>query len=382
MKTLLYILPLIGILLTATEAFPAGIEMPGEETATIRRGIEYLYNLEYEAALTNFASLLPKWQDHPAPWFFTGMVWWIRWSQEDEMKRSGDLLIRNIEVAINKSRALLARNPKDAAGIFYLAGGLGFSGRHALGENNLPRAITTGWEAFQLLQKNTNAFQDDVDVLLGHGIFNFYAGRLPANMRSLAKFLGVQGDWRLGLEQLQQVASNGVFANTEAEVTLSYIYTYDLRDGSTGARYSKNLMDRYPRNPEFRFQYAENLISSGQHDKAKEIAKEGIALAENNTYTNIPRFRLYCILGKASAAERNHEETARWLTLAVNSPIKTSGNYLAWAHVRRGDAYIALGNRRAAEADYKRGLELDGSGSAGTSAEQRLQRMAQDAAKK
>jgi len=381
LKTFLYILTLIGALLTATQAFPAGIEMPEEETITIRRGIEYLYNLEYEAALTNFASLLPKWQDHPAPWFFTGMVWWIRWSQEDEMKRSGDLLIRNIEVAINKSRALLARNPKDAAGIFYLAGSLGFSGRHALGENNLPRAITTGWEAYQLLQKNTNAFQDDVDVLLGHGIFNFYAGRLPANMRGFAKLLGVQGDWKLGIEQLKKVVSDGVFANTEAEVTLSYIYTYDLRDGTSGARYSKSLMERYPRNPEFRYQYAENLISSGQLARAKEIAEEGLALVEDKTYTNIPRFRLYCILGKASSSERNHEDTVRWLTLAVTCPIKTSGNYLAWAHVRRGDAYLSLGNRRAAEADFKRGRELDGSGSAGTAAEQRLQRMAQDAKK-
>jgi len=190
-------------------------------------------------------------------------------SQEDEMKRSGELLIRNIEVAINKSRALLARNPQDAAGIFYLAGSLGFSGRHALMENNLPRAITTGWEAFQLLQKNTGTFQDDVDVLLGHGIFNFYAGRLPASMRGFAKLLGVQGDWKLGIEQLKRVVSDGVFANTEAEVTLSYIYTYDLRDGINGARYSKSLMERYPRNPEFRYQYAENLISSGQYGDSR-----------------------------------------------------------------------------------------------------------------
>jgi len=370
---LLILLTLLSLPIARVSA--AGIQMPEEESATIRRGIEFLYNLEYEAALTNFAALLPKWKDHPAPWFFTAMVWWIKWSQDDEIKRSGDIFMRHIEVAMEKARAILARSPKDSAGIFYLAGSLGFAGRHAFAANNLPKAISSGWEAYQLLKKNESSFDEDKDVLLGHGIFNFYAGRLPESAKAFARLLGVQGDWRLGLDQLKQVMNEGTFARTEAEYTLSYVYTYDLRDGNTGSRYSKGLMDRYPRNPEFRLQYGENLLSMGRHAAAKELIEEGLALIEQGFYKTIPRFRFYSLLGKITLSERKYEDVLRWLNLAIACPEKGSGNYLAWAHVRRGDAFMHFENKRAAQADYKRAAELDAGGSAASAAEQRLKRM-------
>jgi tetratricopeptide (TPR) repeat protein len=374
-KTFSRILAILLFSLAIPQILTAAIAMPEEETVTIRRGIELLYNLEYDAAITNFASLLPKWQDHPAPWFFTAMVWWIKCSQDDDVRRSGDLFNRNIDVAISKARALLARNPTDAAGIFYLAGSLGFAGRHAFMANDILRAVRTGWEAYQLLRNNENAFDENKDVLLGHGIFNFYAGRLPASARGIARILGVEGDWRLGLEQLKQVMDEGIFARTEAEYTLSHIYTYDLRDGVMGARFSRNLMERYPRNPEFRLQYSENLLSSGRTAEAREAAEQGLALIENGTYKTIPLFRFYCLLGKIAHSERNHEETLRWLNLAIDTRQKSSGNYLAWAHVRRGDAHLNLNNRRAAQADFRRAIDLDAGGSAATAAEQRLSRM-------
>lgn len=375
MKNISRILAVILISLVMPQILSAGIAMPAEETATIRTGIEFLYNLEYDEALTNFAKLLPKWQDHPAPWFFTAMVWWIKCSQDDDVRRSGDLFNRNIDVAMNKARALLARNPTDSAGVFYLAGSLGFAGRHAFMANNLPKAVTNGWEAYQLLRKNEKSFDDDKDVLLGHGIFNFYAGRLPSGAKGIAKMLGVHGDWRLGVEQLKQVMNEGIFARTEAEYTLSYVYTYDLRDGNSGSRFSKGLMDRYPRNPEFRLQYGENLLNLGRTADAKKVSEEGLALIDKGVYKTIPRFRFLCLLGKIAHTDKKHDEVLKWLNLAIACPEKGSGNYLAWAHVRRGDAYQNLGNKRSAQADYKRAMELDAGGSAASAADQRLQKL-------
>jgi tetratricopeptide (TPR) repeat protein len=350
------------------------IELPEAETATIRRGIDLLYDLDYQGAMTNFSSLLPKWKDHPAPWFFSAMVWWIKCSQYDDVERAGALFTRAINYSISKSRALLDKDQTNPAGIFYLAGSLGFSGRFHLMQGNLVPAVTTGWEAYRLLQNNTNAFKHNRDILLGTGLFNFYAGRIPKEARAIARMLGIQGNQDLGLQQLDEVARLGVFAKTEAAMALAHLYTYDLRNGHQGLRYTRELMQRYPHNPEFRLQYAENLLGTGQFDKASESVMTGLKLTDKNLYRPTHRFRFLCLMGKILHTRGRYHETLDWLNKAIAlSEDATRGNYLAWAHLRRGDALVNLGNPVFGLRDYQKALELDETGSAGTHSRKRIE---------
>lgn len=349
------------------------LELPERETAIIRRGIDLLYDLDYQAALTNFSSLLPSWQDHPAPWFFSAMVWWIKYSQYDETERSGTLFSRAIRLATSKARALLEKDPSNPAGIFYLVGSLGFSGRFHLMQKKIVPAVTTGWEAYRLLQKNTNAFRDNRDILLGSGLFNFYAGRIPKEARAIASMLGIRGDWRLGLRQLEEVAKLGVFAKTEAKMALAHLNTYDLRNGYSGLRHTHELMTRYPHNPEFRLQYAENLLATGQAKKASQTVLKGLELTDENWYRPTHRFRFLCLMGKIQHASGHYRETLDWLNKAIAMREQaTRGNFLAWAHLRRGDALVRLGNKALGLRDYKKALELDETGSAGEGAQNRI----------
>ncbi len=373
MRILILCLAVFLCFLTSVVHGAGLIELPGQETATIRRGIDLLYDLEYQAALTNFASLLPKWKDYPAPWFFTAMVWWIKCSQYDDVERSGTLFTRAIRLATGKARALLEKDPSNPAGIFYLAGSLGFSGRFHLMQGNLVPAVTTGWEAYRLLQNNTNAFRNNRDILLGTGLFNFYAGRIPKEARAIARMLGIRGDWQLGLRQLEEVASLGVFAKTEAEMALAHIHTYDLRDGYSGLKHTHELMSRYPHNPEFRLQYAENLLATGQSGKAIETVTKGLDLTEQDWYRPTHRFRFLCLMGKIHHAAGRYHETLDWLNKAISMREQaTRGNFLAWAHLRRGDALVHLGNQVLGLRDYRKALELDEAGSAGEAAQNRI----------
>jgi len=364
----------VMLVLLANLVHGAGvIELPQEETATIRRGIDLLYDLDYQAALTNFSALLPKWKDHPAPWFFTAMVWWIKCSQYDDEERSGAYFSRAIRLAISKSRSLLENDPANPAGIFYLAGSLGFSGRFSLMQGSLVPAVTTGWEAYRLLQTHTNAFRNNRDILLGTGLFNFYAGRIPKEARAIASMLGIRGNWQLGVSQLEEVSRLGIFAKTEAEMALAHIHTYDLRDGYSGLRYTQALMERYPHNPEFRLQYAENLLATGQSGKAIETVTKGLELTTSGWYRPTHRFRFICLMGKIHHTAVRYHETLDWLNKAIAMKDQANrGNFLAWAYVRRGDALVHLGNRTFGLRDYHTAIELDPAGSAGEAAQQRI----------
>lgn len=333
------------------------LDLPAEQAARIRAGINHLYNLEYEKSLACFNTLLPHYRTHPAPWFFRAMVFWIKGNHLEQSQDSDQAFLKYIKAAMGQARLRLKQHPRNAANYFYLAGGLGFLGRFHLNRRNWYQALVTGWEAYQLLKQAEKYQEQNQDIKLGLGFFNYYAGRLPATLKTVGKMLGVKGNWKLGLRQLHQAARHGSFANTEARIVLAHIYTYSMRDPRRAQPVLQGLMDDFPRNPWFRVAMAEVLLLSGKSDAALAMAQGCLARIGQGVFHKNWSFRVEALLGKILLSKRRYKPALNHLNRALACRPRKPEGFVPWVHLRRGRIYAHYGRFQRAEQELRRALD-------------------------
>ncbi len=357
MQRILYFFSSLILLFSVSRA-SAG-QVPESHAAEIREGINLLYNTEYNAALEKFDTLLPEYKEHPAPWFFRSMVYWIKCNDLQDMEASGKLFKQYIAIAIEQAEIMLQNNPDDPNAYFYLAGSLGFQGRFYLFSNEWYQAILYGLKAYDLLMEAERKQIADNDIKLGLGIFNYFAGRLPGGLAKAAKFFGISGDMHTGLRQLEEVAKEGNFASVEAEIMLASIYTYYTRRPARAVAMFSNLAERYPKNPYFHIALAEALLYRGNREEAETKALANLVMLENGEINANWSFRVFSQLGKYYYTIKEYKTALQYLNKALSCPFLWPDDYVPWAHLRRAHILKHYNFLQLAEVEYKKVIEAD-----------------------
>ena len=116
-------------------AEPLGLDrrQPNQE---IIRGINHLYDLEFEEAEKQFSRLVSEKPDHPAGYFYLAMVTWSRLSVGFWTAQNLHEYVERIDRTISVARKGIEKNEKDSRSYFYLGGALGFKGRFELMRQN------------------------------------------------------------------------------------------------------------------------------------------------------------------------------------------------------------------------------------------------------
>jgi tetratricopeptide (TPR) repeat protein len=286
-------------------------------------------------------------------------------------------MTENIRLAMDKARAGLVRDPGNPAYTFYLAGGLGFLGRLQMAREQWADALTSGWEAYRLLEAASKRSVENKDILLGLGVFNVYAGRLPDTLRQVAALLGVRGDWQLGLRQLHEAADHAPFAGVEARISLAFLYAYTIRDAPKAVAMLEPLVQRFPDNPTFLITLADAETSLGRYESAISNAQLCLRRIEEGRFPASWRFRILAQLGKIEFSRDDFRKALPWLDQAARiQPMpKNPGNYLAWVHYRRGKIYARYGYRVLAEKDFNQAVTTGGSDRVAELARQELDQL-------
>ena len=168
----------------------------------ILRGIDLIYEREFDDAEDLFRKVIAKSQDKPAGYFYLAMVSWSRlasgfWSPVNvkEFKKRIDRAIEVAEARVDKDGA-------DSYDFFYLGGALGFKGRFELMKGNWASSFFLARDAIAALKICSEMDPDNKDVLLGLGTFDYYTARLSGILKFLTYFLVHEGDIEKGLKKL------------------------------------------------------------------------------------------------------------------------------------------------------------------------------------
>ncbi|MBL7974100.1 MAG: tetratricopeptide repeat protein [Candidatus Kapabacteria bacterium] len=238
----------------------------------IRRGMTCVYNTRFDSATIYFNRVISDYPDHPAGYFMDAMVEWWKIQIQGVSKSDPTAFLYKIDRVTTVCDKLIEKNENDIIGLFFKGGALGFRGRYYASSQSWLKAANDGREALDILVRCSKIAPGNSDIMLGTGIYNYYAASLPEKypaLKTVMVFLP-SGDKKLGLLQLESASKNAKFANVEAKVLLQQVYGPQFDDNRTEYnRICTDLYTSYPGNAIFHRKYAYSLTLLGQNDTAQ-----------------------------------------------------------------------------------------------------------------
>ena len=271
------------ILLFILEVNSAFANTPNFDS-TVIAGIHQIYNIKFQKAEVTFRSLIADYPDHPAGRFFLAMIDWWKILLDPDNENYDDIFFQKLEDVIYQCDRILKKNPDNIDALFFKGGAIGFRGRLRAFRESWLKAADDGREALPIVEKAASLDPKNVDVMLGFGIYDYYAAVIP-EQNALLKPLMIffpSGDKERGIKELKNTAQNGKYTKYEARYFLMTLY-YNYENNPFAAdEYAKELTADFPDNPTFERWEGRISVRKGDYASAFIIFQDVLKKGEMN----------------------------------------------------------------------------------------------------
>lgn len=265
------------LLVTATiPATAQWVAMSTDADSLVQLGTKAVYNVEFDKAQDIFDEVIRRYPQHPAGYFLDAMIDWWRIAIGQRSSAVEAKFLSKLEKVISVCDANLTRNPKDISSMFFKGGALGYRGRFNATNNNMLSAAEDGRVALGLLNDCQKVAPGNHDILLGTGLYNYWASVLPEKYPALKPVMIFlpKGDKVIGLAQLKAAARQARYTAVEAKVVLVQAYFDFEKNALEAIDFARDLNQSYPRNPAFQRAYGRCLVALGPIDSAAVVWRD------------------------------------------------------------------------------------------------------------
>jgi len=355
------------LLLSLPPLLRAGGGVPDDGfEALARTGIAHVYNLEFENAENEFRGLVRVRPGDPAGYFFLAMVQWWRIMIDIDDESNDRQFYAALDGVVAMCDSLIEKRPDDVNAIFFKGGAIGFEGRLKFHRNDYLGAASAGKKALPLVHEALDLDPGNSDVLLGAGIYDYYADVIPSEypfVKPLTLFLP-PGDRKKGLRELETASEKGKYASVEAEYFLLQIEYFYEKDFARTLALAADLHAKFPANMVFHRYAGRAYVAVNNWELAQSEFAEIIARARSNMRGyNGPVEReaeYYCGMAAMLAGRFDeslgHFERCDALSRQVDRG-EASG-FMAMANLKMGMVYDLQGRRDLAIAEYRKVREM------------------------
>ncbi|MFM8771329.1 MAG: tetratricopeptide repeat protein [Candidatus Kapaibacterium sp.] len=252
------------------------VAMSTDADSLVQLGTKAVYNVEFDKAQDIFDEVIRRYPQHPAGYFLDAMIDWWRIAIGQRSSAVEAKFLSKLAKVISVCDANLTRNPKDISSMFFKAGALGYRGRFNATNNNMLSAAEDGRVALGLLNDCQKVAPGNHDILLGTGLYNYWASVLPEKYPALKPVMIFlpKGDKVIGLAQLKAAARQARYAAVEAKVVLVQAYFDFEKNALEAIDFARDLNQLYPRNPAFHRAYGRCLVALGPIDSAAVVWRD------------------------------------------------------------------------------------------------------------
>jgi tetratricopeptide (TPR) repeat protein len=346
----------------------------------IQKGIHAIYNFSFDSAQTEFQIVTKAYPNHPAGYFFLAMVeWWKIVADYDNTSRDARF-ISMLDKVIDLCDERLDKNEDDITGLFFKGGALGFQGRLYGNREEWLKAANCGRAALPIVQKAYELEPNNYDVLLGIGIYNYYAAVIPDIhpwVKPLMFFLP-KGDKALGIKQLRNAADKSRYANVEARYFLLQILHNYEHQFPEGLVIAQQLHAQFPNNIMFHRYVGRCYASTGKWDNVRETCNEILKRvnAKQIGYDAFAEREAYFYIGLTEMETANYEtallEFYKTDELSRSIDHRGPSYFMALTNLRIGMVNDLQGKREIAIVQYNKVLDMNNHGDTHKLAEQYL----------
>jgi tetratricopeptide (TPR) repeat protein len=315
----------------------------------ITKSINSMYNFDFATAERDFAVIMYQYPEHPLPDFLMAVGYWWRIEINVDNKRYDNIFIQYLDRANAKAKKMLDQNPRNKEAAFFLAAGYGFQGRLYSERKSWTKATFAGKNALNYMEMSRGEEEFNPELLLGDALFNYFSVWIPENYPLLKPILALfpKGNKKLGLTQLEKVASNAFYTRVEAQYFLFRLYGSEEKRPEDALRIVEYLHEKFPNNPYFHRSYARYLYTTGKWTQAMQESLDILNRIEqkqfgyeatSGRYAAFYLGEYYYRIGNRIEAKRYYSKT---VTIGEESETQESGYYLY--------ALISLGKIATAE---------------------------------
>ncbi|MBI4811453.1 MAG: hypothetical protein HY800_08475 [Ignavibacteriales bacterium] len=271
-----------------------------------------------------------------------------------------------LDHVIDLSEKRLDEDENDITGLFFKGGALGFQGRLYGNREDWLKAANCGREALPIVMKANKLASDNNDVLLGIGIYNYYAAVIPEIYRWVKPLMLLlpKGDKIKGLSQLKIASEKARYANIEATYFLLQAYQNFEGAHKEALQLAVQLHKMFPNNVIFHkyvgrchsalsnWQEMHRIFSQVlQRVKMKQVGYDINAEREANYY-----------LGQAEMNSGKYETALQYFyrtdELCRILDIEEISGYMVYTNLKIGMIYDLQGKRDLAIMQYKKVLAM------------------------
>ncbi|MBN3519636.1 tol-pal system protein YbgF [Algoriphagus lutimaris] len=326
----------------------------------ITKSINSMYDFNFPVAERDFAVLAYQYPDHPLPDFLMALGYWWRIEVDVTNEKYDDIFIQYLDRAIEKAEAIYDEDETNKEAAFFLAAGYGFQSRLYSERKKWTKAAWGGKNALKYMELSRGEEEFNPELLLGDALFNYFSVWIPENYPLLRPVMALfpKGSKELGLQQLEQVATNAFYTRVEAQYFLFRLYASEEKKPYEALRISEYLHSKFPNNPYFHRSYARHLYTVGRWieslDQSLEIldriaAKQVGYEANSGRYASFYAAEYYKRIGDMAEAKKYYLQT---ISYGEESESQESGYYLH-ALVQLGKMETAAGNKSLAKKYFK-----------------------------
>jgi len=332
--------------------------------ATATRGLDLLYNMQFEQANAIFGVLAAQHPDHPVGPFLQALVpWWqILMDLSDEsMDRQ---FFDAMDEVIARSDRMLRRNRRSVDARFFKGAALGFRGRHRANRRSFLPAARDGLRAMDYVISVAEDNPRNADYAFGRGIYDYYAAAAPERYPWSRPFVALfpAGSKSRGLAALHRTFRDGTYLQAEAAYFLLQIYYIFEPDYTKSRQFISFLRERYPQNAFFHTMEGRIEWRFGQWENSDRIFRavmRGYGQGRTGYNAAAAEQALY-YLAMAEFRRDNVSQAlahlARLERLADERPDNSA--FVALGRLRQGMAHDIRGERDQAVRRYEEVLNL------------------------
>jgi tetratricopeptide (TPR) repeat protein len=346
------------------ETFSQWAILSKETDSLVNVGVNYIYNVEFGKANEIFKQIQKIEPNNPAGYFLDAMVEYTQIHMFPYSKKVDDVFYLKINKVIEMADKLLQKDDMDLNALFFKGGAIGFRGRVNEKRNNYLAAATDGKEAFDILIKCYQKAPNNHDIMLGTGIYNYFAEALPEKMPLLKPIVLFfpKGDKKIGLLQLKAASYKSRYSQVEAKIALIQIYESFENQPYEALQLAKNLFSKYPNNPYFHKKVANNFVRLGEWDSIEVYWRDYVnkALSKKFGYDNAAARDGCYFVGLALERKNDYPNAIKYLTKCeeISEYIKENeSGYRSSTNLKLGLIYDKLGKRDIALKYYKKCLD-------------------------
>ena len=344
----------------------AGPHLSPAAEVQLDEGIKRLYSLDYVESRAAFRKLIELEPENPFGYLFeAGGIWWEA-SQEfglfkDTPTLQG-LFEQDVDEAQRKADAYIdSKDPQKMVDGFFVSGmALGTLGQWRLMRGHWMEAYFAGKKAIKHLKKCVKLDPTYYDAQLGLGVFDYQAAHL-SGIAKLGILLGMHGNEKRGIEEIQLAIDKSRYASRQASEFLLCIYLIDQHNFPRAMTVVQKLRVDFPQSPYYLFLEALLRDRLGDRDASYALARQ----LYDQIAANPPAFRpkwLTLVCGLSGSVCLDKEAVAQALpwfdhALEIVSKDKPDG-MSALLHVFRGQLLDVLGRRDEAVAEYNQAEAL------------------------